>query len=60
MDKDFFRIEWNLREFGPKPAYDTSQPPHAAPSPRLAFARALAVGDIPANAPRLDDEEKAA
>jgi len=60
MDKDFFRIEWDLHEFGPKPAYDPSLAQRASPSPRLAFARALAFGDIPANAPRIDDAEKAA
>jgi hypothetical protein len=56
MDKDTFRIEWDLHELGPRPAYET--PLHT--SARLDFARALALGDVPANAPQIDDEEQAA
>jgi hypothetical protein len=51
-----FRIEWDLHEFGPRAAYQLQGP---SDPKRLAFARALAAGDIPANAngPRVDDDQ---
>lgn len=58
--KDFnsgFRIEWDLNELGPRPQPAVARP--RASSPRLDFARALATGDIPANAPRIDSEKAA-
>jgi hypothetical protein len=52
-----FRIEWDLHELGPKPRQAVTQP--RASNPRLDFARALATGDIPANAPRIEPEKAA-
>lgn len=54
-----YRIEWDLHEFGERPA---PQPRllHGPRDPaRLAFARALATGDVPANAPQIDSEKAA-
>lgn len=51
-----FHIEWDLHELGPKPQ---PTPAPRASSARLDFARALATGDIPANAPRIEPEKAA-
>jgi len=51
---DVFQIEWDLHELGPKP-----QPTLVRQLSRLDFARALAAGELPANA-QLIDEDKAA
>ena len=54
-----FRIEWDLHEFGDRPARQP-RPLHGPRDPdRLAFARALATGDVPANAPQIDQEKAA-
>jgi len=54
-----FRIEWDLREFGERRAAPP-RPLHGPRDPsRLAFARALATGDVPANAPPIDHEQAA-
>lgn len=57
-DRNGYRIEWDLREFGERPA---PQPRLHGPSDpaRLAFARALATGDVPANAPQINPEKAA-
>ena len=57
MDKDTFRIDWDLHEFGPRQADSAAVAQRS--SARLDFARALALGDIPANAPRIDEEKAA-
>jgi hypothetical protein len=58
-DRTEFQIEWDLREFGERPALQ----PRALHGPRdpgrLAFARALATGDVPANAPQIEQDEAA-
>ena len=51
---DEFRIEWDLHELGDRP-----HPTLVRQLSRADFARALAAGDLPANA-ELVDEEKAA
>lgn len=54
-----FRIEWNLREFGERPPAQP-RPLHGPRDPaKLAFARALATGDVPANAPQIRREKAA-
>ena len=50
-----FQIEWDLHELGPKP-----HPTLVRQLSRAEFARALAEGDLPANAELIDDTEKAA
>ncbi|MGH8481656.1 MAG: hypothetical protein ACRES8_04265 [Nevskiaceae bacterium] len=51
-----FRIDWDLHELGPR----VPQQEHVAHGPRdpvrLLFALAVAHGDVPANAPNLEDE----
>ena len=54
-DDEAFRIEWDLHELGPRP-----QPTLVRHLSRADFARALAAGDLPANAELVDDDEKAA
>ena len=54
-DDDTFRIEWDLHELGPRP-----HPTLVRQLSRGEFAKALAAGDLPANAERVDDEEQAA
>lgn len=65
MNKDWndFHIDWDLHELGSRPAPKL----HVAHGPkdptRLAFALAIAHGDVPANAPNLNfdiDEDQAA
>lgn len=52
-----FRIEWDLHEFGER---RVRQPLHGPRDPaKLAFARALATGDVPANAPQIEQEKAA-
>jgi hypothetical protein len=51
---DAFHIDWDLHELGPR-----EQPTLVRQLSRADFARALAEGDLPANA-QLIDEEKAA
>jgi hypothetical protein len=51
---DAFHIEWDLHELGPR-----EHPTLVRQMSRADFARALAAGDLPANA-ELVDEEKAA
>jgi hypothetical protein len=60
MKQDNFHIAWDLHELGPKPAPD-KRPALHGPTDRAQrdFARALATGDIPANAPRLAEDEAA-
>lgn len=53
-DDEAFRIEWDLHELGPR-----VQPTRVRQLSRADFARALAGGELPANA-ELVDEEKAA
>jgi hypothetical protein len=58
-----FRIEWDLHELGERPAPRLQAVPQdRAHIPRELLARALASGEVPANAPQLldEDEEKAA
>jgi hypothetical protein len=58
-ERNGYRIEWDLHEFGERPA---AQPRalHGPKDPeRLAFARALAAGDVPANAPQMKQERAA-
>lgn len=62
--RDDFRIDWDLHEFGPKPALE----PQPEPAPvyrdihsqldfsRLDYGRAVAAGYVPANEQRFDDE----
>lgn len=58
-DRSEFRIEWDLREFGDRPV-PPSHPLHGPRDPvRLAFARALATGDVPANAAQIEREQAA-
>lgn len=52
---DDFTIEWDLHELGPK-----EHPTLVRRLSRRDFARAVAEGDLPANAELIDDEEKAA
>jgi len=54
-DDEAFRIEWDLHELGPR-----EQPAQVRQLSRAEFARALAAGDLPANAQLVDDQEKAA
>jgi hypothetical protein len=57
QDRSEFRIEWDLREFGER---HVPAPLHGPRDPaKLAFARALATGDVPANAPQIEHEEAA-
>lgn len=59
QDRNEFRIEWDLREFGERPA-PQPRPLHGPRDPaRLAFARALATGDVPANAPQVERDRAA-
>lgn len=51
---DEFRIEWDLHELGPR-----QQPTLVRQLSRGDFARALAAGDVPANAELVDEEEAA-
>jgi len=63
MSNDKFRIEWDLRELGPRLA---TQPAAARPVyrdlsstldfSRLDYGRAVAAGYLPANEQRFDDE----
>ena len=52
---DDFTIEWDLHELGPRP-----HPTLVRQLSRHDFARAVAEGDLPANAELIDDQEKAA
>jgi len=54
-----FRIEWDLHEFGPKPAPEPAAVRPPTTSARLDFARALASGDVPANAPQIKEDKAA-
>ncbi len=58
-DNNAFRIEWDLRELGPKPAPEPAAVRQPTPSARLDFARALASGDVPANAPQIEEDKAA-
>jgi len=53
--KDALHIEWDLPELGPR-----DRPAIVRQLSRADFARALAEGDVPANAELVDDQEKAA
>lgn len=61
MNKDWndFHIDWDLHELGSRPAPKL----HVAHGPkdptRLAFALAIAHGDVPANAPIIDEDQAA-
>jgi hypothetical protein len=58
-DRNEFRIEWDLHEFGERPPQQ-SRPLHGPRDPaKLAFARALATGDVPANASHLQRDKAA-
>jgi hypothetical protein len=59
MNRQDFRIEWDLHELGPKPA--PHKPALHGPADRAqrAFALALATGEIPANSPRIREDEAA-
>ena len=58
-DRSEYRIEWDLHEFGERPV-PQARALHGPRDPaRLAFARALATGDVPANAPQIDQDEAA-
>jgi len=59
MDTKEFRIEWDLHELGPKPAQAPAALRQPVPSARLDFARALASGEVPANAPQIDEDQAA-
>ena len=52
-----FHIEWDLHELGNRPA------PHVSHGPtdpvRLAYTLAIARGEIPANAPVIDEDKAA-
>ncbi|MGQ0587001.1 MAG: hypothetical protein ACT4PK_07350 [Gammaproteobacteria bacterium] len=54
---ELFHIEIDLPELGDRPA----PTPHYGPADRneLAFALALATGDIPANSPTIDQDQAA-
>ena len=54
-DDEIFRIEWDLHELGPKEHLT-----RVRQLSRRDFARAVAEGDVPANAELIEDEEKAA
>lgn len=61
-DKSSFRIEWDLREFGPRPAAE--RPVYRDLSAqldfsRLDYARAVAAGYVPANERDIRENEAA-
>ena len=53
--EDAFHIDWDLHELGPR-----DRPTVVRQLSRADFAKALAEGDLPANAEFVDDQEKAA
>lgn len=56
-----FKVEWDLREFGPKPAAQAVVPDISTrlDFSRLEYGRAVAAGYLPANERRYDDHEAA-
>ena len=58
-ERNEFRIEWDLHEFGPRPAHGE----HASHGPKdpvkLLFALAVATGEVPANAANIHTEKAA-
>jgi hypothetical protein len=66
MGRKAFRIEWDLRELGPRPARPEQPPPAAYRDiasrldfSRLDLGRAVAAGYVPANASRAREEQAA-